>query len=763
MLKKHILKSMFCMLGVCLFFGCGKADVENLTETVNTPTNSGTLPDKEEASDTGEKQGDGAGDQKDGEKSEKNQGQEAGVVFEMLQNYKEKNIPSVYMQANDNEFYSNVLFNEDNIMEYYTVAEETDGCSIWKYTLKEGWDTEPFAAGVDTAWEREAVSWLTSVQPKISHARVTPFRGEDDNDYAWYIGKEEKAHLVKRTGESCVEIPVSDWRITEQATVAVLANGNIVSADAGKECFVYDQNDGSQLSSFKCGWYESICVRENIIYISTRGGADLQCYDAEKQEFLPDIKAGFQNSVRVAIQENDIYVCTPDGIFRAKENSESIQKIMDAGTFHFAKETGVLLKFFVVGDAFYIVYGEDKGSIKKYYPAGDGNVASKTLTVYSLVSNDLILDLVSEFQNQYPDIQLVYETGEGAGGSITTADRIRALNTRILAGNGPDVFLLDGLVAESYVEKGILEDLTPVLDSLKEDLLPNILSSYTVGDKIYMLPMRIMIPMFMTSGQRPEVYSTLEALVEYSESEGGVTNIGYTAADFLQMLYYNYTPEIITSDGAVNKDAMFQFLALVKRFCESEQAYERPDWIGTYLLHRSWIGLSLAAGEVDFGFLVGDGIYELGDNPAAVKERGGELVSNNGIFFPNGLLAVNQFSQEKECAKQLLKFAFSYEGQNRSDILNGYPIHTGILGEYAKMDLSYVSDGNSKISLREFTAEEAAQMIQVVREVRTPFMVDGSMWEILLEGSAGYLKGGRGLEETVEEIASALQLYLYEQ
>ena len=49
----------------------------------------------------------------------------------------------------------------------------------------------------------------------------------------------EKSHLVKRTGDSYVEIPLSDWSITEQATVAVLANGNVVSSDAGRECYVY--------------------------------------------------------------------------------------------------------------------------------------------------------------------------------------------------------------------------------------------------------------------------------------------------------------------------------------------------------------------------------------------------------------------------------------------------------------------------------------------------------------------------------------------
>ena len=45
-------------------------------------------------------------------------------------------------------------------------------------------------------------------------------------------------------------------------------------------------------------------------------------------------------------------------------------------------------------------------------------------------------------------------------------DDIRTLNTELLGGNGADVLLLDGLSAESYIEKGILADLTDLADEL---------------------------------------------------------------------------------------------------------------------------------------------------------------------------------------------------------------------------------------------------------------------------------------------------------
>lgn len=778
---------IFIMVIGCMLAACGKKEDKSENNMLTSLDETLKSDDGNLSSDgivtSGENNGliDDTGEQKDTvvNDSVSIQKEESfDISFDFLNNYKERNIPSVYTPDNETEWYCNVLLNKDGEIEYYTLSEETDGYSIWRYTLKEGEAAKMQGTSMDSegsaawnskngfSWFREPITWIGEIKSRISHGRAVFLRGEDNHDYVWYMEEGEKPHLVKREGDSCVEITIPSWRITEQAVVAVLENGNIVSADAGRECFVYSQEDGSLLKRFECGWYESICVRGNIIYITTRGGASVQCYDAQEQEFLPTIEAGFDNSVRIALQDDNVYVCTPSGIFCAKENGASFQKILEAGTFHFAKDTGTLLKFFVIGDAFYIVYGEDNGCIKKYSPAEDGEVASKSLSIYSLTGNDIILDTISEFQNQYPDIELVYETGESGDGSISTADRIRALNTRILAGDGPDMLLMDGLSAESYIEKGILEDMTPMLETVKGELMPNILSAYTMEDKVYMLPLRIRIPVFLTTGQGAELYSTLEALVQYSEREGRVTPEYQSYMDLLEILYYNYTPEIVAESGEVDRAAIGEFLGLVKRFCVSEQAVEQQMDRVAYLDGRP-VGMLLKHNDADLGIIVVNGAYELGVNPAAVESRGGEIVGNNGIFFPNGLLGVNKLSQKKEIARLFVEFIFSYEIQKRHVLNEGYPIFLKILDEYSEWDFSDSSyssgapDG-TRVSLREFTKEESARMVQIVKEVNTPFSIDYSIWEIIRTVGEEYLKGNKDLDKSVEEIASRIQLYLYE-
>ncbi len=373
--------------------------------------------------------------------------------------------------------------------------------------------------------------------------------------------------------------------------------------------------------------------------------------------------------------------------------------------------------------------------------------------------------MISEFQDMSPDTEILYETGEDANGSLTASDSIRVLNTRILAGAGPDILILDGLPTEAYIEKGILTDLNPVLGVEKEELLSSVLDAYTTEGKIYMLPARFCIPMFLTSGQKKSMYSSLKALVEYSEAEGGIMPPDYPCSDYLEILYYNYPPEFISEDKIVDKEKLAEFLELVKRFCESENALKTvPPGIFPYMTGRSE-SFSFARGDADFAFVNMTGGYALQTYPHALELRSGELVSNEGIFFPNTLLGINSNSKQQELAASFFRFAFSYEIQKRHVGASGYQIHTRVLDEFAQLDLSNGILGGSKdnLKLRYANREENEQMIQFVKEgVHTPFTVDESIWEIIREEALGYLLGDKELEDSVDAIVNRTQLYLYE-
>ena len=744
--KKHILYFMCAILFSCIFLSCSEnkqQGEENQGTEIHDPEQA-EITQKPEVSPVSE-------DFQDGENV-------VDVRFPVLENYIEKNIPSVY-DGHEKEHYCNVVLNEKKEIEYYTMEEKEDGYDIQKYTLTGDGRKNPYV------WVREEVSWLKGIKNKVHDDRITVFLGEDSKTYAWYIDSEENVHIVKQSNDTFVELPKMDLHRTDFQQIAVLENGNIVSADMGKECFVYQQEDGSLLTSFPCGWYESLRVSGNQIYITDRTSSYVQNYNAEQQVFETPIALEIDNSVRIFSDEDDVYLGCPKGIFRTKKGGEEFQKILDAGTYHFARENIILLKFFVCGDAFYFVYGEDGGSIKKFVPAEEGDEPDQSLTVYSLQNNDVILDMISEFQNKYPDIEIIYETGEGAEGSVTIADRIRALNARILAGDGPDVFVLDGLPTESYIKKGILADLMPTLADRKEDLVPGILSAYTTEEKVYMLPLRFSVPVFVTSGQESSVYSTLEALVEYSEENNGIMQGGYSYADLVEMLYYNYRPDMISKDGVVKKESLKIFLEQTKRFCESEGISGTTDHSRTYLQGYSGAN-DLLYGNAKFMFVLVNGGSELAELPSIVKYKNGEIVGNNGVFFPSAMLGVNSMSKKKDLAYLFFQFAISNEVQKRHIFFSGYPIDVKVLDKFANTDLSHIvvaGGNNGELDFSYFTKEESAQMIGIAKNVSTPFTVNASVWQIIENESVEYLKGEKGLEECVDVIASRVQLYLYEE
>ena len=124
------------------------------------------------------------------------------------------------------------------------------------------------------------------------------------------------------------------------------------------------------------------------------------------------------------------------------------------------------------------------------------SVPTQTLTVYglNLEQTDTIHQAASMFQLEHPDVRVELIDGQTTSGSTTVSDTIRALNTELLGGNGADLLVLDGLPAESYIEKGILEDMKDFLSPMiaSGELTEQVSKPYTEENgSIYQIPTRM--------------------------------------------------------------------------------------------------------------------------------------------------------------------------------------------------------------------------------------------------------------------------------
>ncbi|MDE7324783.1 MAG: extracellular solute-binding protein, partial [Lachnospiraceae bacterium] len=600
------------------------------------------------------------------------------------------------------ETYSGTYLNAQGKIELVTFSPwmDTGGEMLFCYTLNED--------GV--SWDRQPILWTEGLKGKMQQNRITVLFGEDQNYYAYYCDEGQLYHMVRKEEDSFVEIVIKDWDKSEvhkypviPGEVAVLQCGNIVMVDTVGNCFIYSPDGSKILASFRCGWCETICVTGNDIFVLDHENTSILRYDGKNMKMLPSFAGDFTSIVRLSVFGDTLFVCSPEGIFSAElkeeENltSEEIRltKWLDSGKFHFSKENGYPLNLFSLGDTFYIVYAEQWGKVKKYVKRKEGEEFLDTLTVYSLENSELVIDMIAEFIMKYPEIDVHYETGEGTQGSTMISDHIRALNTRILAGDGPDILILDGLPAQSYVKKGILVDLSTALYGVLGELQENIVSNYRQGNRIYMLPMRYMIPMIATSGQNAQIFSSLSDLVTYCEEGEGnkVIMPGVPYSYIIELLYYNFPPKIVSEDGSVNKDNLLEFIRLAKRFCEAEGAVASEEVAGSAFKFRAGVrkrgyfdGNTLSSygyGEQVISFINMTGIYELSTYPELVESCGGALLGNKGMFFPNGVIGVNAYAKQKNLAYRFIEAVFSYEMQRIHSSNAGFSLYGKVLSEDA--------------------------------------------------------------------------------
>lgn len=789
-MKKHFVKILCILLCCFVFTSCGRGEggsapagsEDNREEENDSKGNSGDgelkNPDGKDFGNPTGNAGEGNQDDPQGSGSDgENAGEE--MIFPLLENYRERGIEIDPASNDKGERYAGILLNTENEVEYYAVStRKENGYFLFRYTLN----------AETLAWEREAVAWSKGLGEKVQQSRIIVFLGEDGCYYAWYADEGQLFHLIRAKGESCDEIVIPDWDVTAErdyymipGKVGVFANGNIVMAHQGKECTIYSGEDGSVLDRFRCGWYESMCVDGNELFMLSYDTPNVIHYNGETLSALPDIEGNFRALLRMDVRGEEIVASSPEGVFLAKKSGGRFQKVLDSGKFYFSRESGNPLVLLAAGETFYIAYGESGVILKKYAARNPDDEFIGELTVYSLENSDLILEIVAQFQTKHPEIDVFYETGEGAEGSTTAADHIRALNARILAGDGPDILILDGLPADSYREKGILADMSAALAPVKEELLDNILAIYGQEDGIYMLPFCLEIPMFGIRGQAEGAYASLGTLADYWE--GGEER----AADFaalpysyhLALLYYNFQPDFARPDGEVKKEEIAQFLKNVKRIYDAAQAssvgfegefadklYEHyaQKEIETYFRGISYSESGYVEGESNFAFYNIKGIHGLSNSPYIIKHRGGRLISNWSKFFPNGMIGINAKAKEKALAELFVKEVFSYEMQGKCSFFEGFPLNEKVLSEDETRDLSYITESAGDQDMGYwFNEREAKEMIDVVRSVNTPVEKNQIIFEIVMEEGCAFLAGEKSLDAAAEGIANRVGIYYLEQ
>ena len=212
--------------------------------------------------------------------------------------------------------------------------------------------------------------------------------------------------------------------------------------------------------------------------------------------------------------------------------------------------------------------GQPGGKVLRYV-WDDKAIASSDnkIKVYSLYENYSVRLALSEFKRQNPDVTIEYETAFGEktqdmnmsgmpapieGGAspdtnsnaMTEEDALRALNTELLNGTGPDILILDGLPVNSFVEKGVLEDLSGLVKG-NSDLISQVFDPLYQDGKIYMAPTNFAMPILMAEQGYAEQFTSMDALITAVKDGAGIP------------AYQEYNPEWTEEEANAYYETMY--------------------------------------------------------------------------------------------------------------------------------------------------------------------------------------------------------------
>lgn len=500
-----------------------------------------------------------------------------------------------------------------------------------------------------------------------------------------------------------------------------------------------------------------------------------------------------------AQQDGDrIYLVCQDGIYAHSFGGGTMEKLMDGTMYAMGNpEYGIYGMLLLPDTAFLILYGNKVGRLT--YDPCLAAVPEKELKVFSLIKDDVMQKTASLFMQKYPEIYVNYETGMGQESGQTAEDAIRALNTEIMAGEGPDVLLLDGLPLRSYEEKGILADLSETIEEAKkqEPVFENIVEAFRREDGgIYAVPARFEVPALLG----PEEFvreGGLEILVDAvrrlrDRKETGSVMGGITAEGVLKLLALSSAPAWEGENGQMNEEAVRKFLDAAQKIYEAEasgvtekerELFDSMDFgnIETGDL-KSDTRLLMDAGANEM-FLDPDRLalgkvcdeWSMQSMVSAQRQTPGSAYGlmpgqADHVFLPRTIAGISAASTQKELAEQFLQLMLSEEAA----AFDGFSINraaqkaavsanegdeNGIIGAIAAEG----SDGMMKtMNLYALREEERQWLEEMIGSLTTPYLGGSVLEAAVLEAGTALLEGTAEPDRVMEQIRKKVRLELAE-
>ena len=391
----------------------------------------------------------------------------------------------------------------------------------------------------------------------------------------------------------------------------------------------------------------------------------------------------------------------------------------------------------------------------------------ETLTLYSISESSLLRQAAALYHREHPEvlINLQYTYPAYYYEEIDYEAIYQELNTLITGDNAPDILVLDDLNADTYAEKGLLEDLDDVVRPLEESgtLLSGITGSYVEEDgKRYAVPLQFGFCAAVGRDIPPSEMASLKSLAAYLGTQSDSSMGPQTTAELVDKFYPYFCRDIVNGKE-LDREALGQNLEYLKSVADNCGLLPArdPDERGSNVWDLAATA-RLAFEEVK-GF--NDSMFPI----AIVNYVLGDFTSFENSFLPSCQIGICTKSSYTETAKDFLGFALS-EAVQDTDHYSGFPVNTASLEKQAAADRSQMSaetmistkNGDEPCTIGAYSQEMADKLVSLCKSLDHPVEKDAKIREVLIETLDAYLSGSQSMEETVQKIEDSLKMYLAE-
>ncbi len=613
-----------------------------------------------------------------------------------------------------------------------------------------------------------------------------------------------------------VELPDADSSLRtltfdDQGRLYVYASGcrNIyqVDVDTGTSEKLVTLPDGCSLMQCKNGVL--MCMTMEKIFL----------YDTEKKSFIEDEtldtfirdnKKGMEwtgggyTAYAFLGADNTIYIAGDEGLYRHVIGGGVVECVIDAGLSSLGDPTNSIMAV-TVNDRNEFLAAYSNGKIVRFaYDATVSSVPENRITVYSLTDDDMVRQTIAAYQTQYPDFYIEYQVGMDEGG-ITREDAIKKLNTQLLGGSGPDIIMLDGMNIDTYVEKGVLMDLTDIVDEVdqSEGLYRNLIDNLKSDDRICAVPTVFGLP--VVAGKKDYVdgisdYKSLADMLEKAREAYPDKNLltVCSASGIMKRMATVCAPSWKDAQGQLDQQKIQEFLEQTRRLYDVQMNGVPEDQIEMYQQYYMVSGENGRSYEDDKYFLMAS------ETPYLMKECPfyyGNLLTvynyqsmlsvpradgfddttcklldgqSSNVYQPLSIAGINAATKDPDAAKQFLRLMLSTTVQGTMEF--GIPMNKKAVAAKFAYDESELQENGAQSSVT-FSDEDGLafgysiypvdqegidQLEQWIASLDTPYLCDFVLEEAVYAQGTKYLEGEQDIDAAVKAIADSVAIYLSE-